>query len=71
MGVFSTGPVHYSSRELDGLDANKIHRLRMEIIRHLDSDPGIRKIVRAKTASVYKKLTGAGARRKKASGKRR
>jgi hypothetical protein len=71
MGVFSSGPVHYSSRELEGLGANKIHRLRKEIIRHLDSDPGIRKIVRAKTASFYKKLKGAGARRKKTTGKRR
>ena len=54
MGAFR--PVTYSPRELKGLTAAKRKRLQKAIIRHLETHPQIRKIVRQKTRTLLKSL---------------
>ncbi len=54
MGVVR--PVNFSKKELAGLSAAKKKTLRKEIVRHLDSHKGIRKIVRQKTKGMLAKL---------------
>jgi len=54
MGAFR--PTTYSKRELAGLSAAKRKKLKKEIVHHLESHKGIRKILRQKTKTTFKKL---------------
>jgi 3-methyladenine DNA glycosylase AlkC len=54
MGAFR--PVTYSSKELKGLTATKRKTLKKAIVRHLETHPQIRKIVRQKTRTLYNRL---------------
>lgn len=54
MGAFR--PTTYSKKELAGLSAAKRKRLKKEIVHHLESHKGIRKILRQKTKTTFKKL---------------
>lgn len=54
MGAFQ--PVTYSKRELKGLTPAKRKALKKAIVRHLESHPQIRKIVRQKTRTLYNRL---------------
>ena len=57
MGAFR--PTTFSKKELAGLSPAKRKKLKKEIVRHLESHPGIRKILRSKAASTLKKLKKA------------
>jgi hypothetical protein len=54
MGAFR--PTTYTKRERAGLSAPKRKQLRKEIIHHLETHKGIRKILRQKTKATYKRL---------------
>jgi len=54
MGAFQ--PVTYSKKELKGLTAAKRKALKKAIVRHLETHPQIRKLVRQKTSTLYKRL---------------
>ncbi len=54
MGAFQ--PVAYSKKERAGLSAAKQKQLRKAIVHHLEHHKGIRKIVRQKTRTLYKRL---------------
>jgi hypothetical protein len=54
MGAFR--PVTYSSKELKGLTATKRKTLKKAIVRHLETHPQIRKLVRQKTRALYNRL---------------
>jgi hypothetical protein len=54
MGAFR--PVTYTARERAGLSAVKLKRLKKAIVHHLETHKGIRKIVRQKTRTLYKRL---------------
>jgi hypothetical protein len=54
MGAFR--PVTFSKKELEGLSPAKRKKLKKEIVRHLETHPGIRKIVRSKVAPTLKKM---------------
>ena len=54
MGAFR--PTTFSKKELAGLSPAKRRKLKKEIVRHLESHPGIRKILRSKVAPTLKKL---------------
>jgi hypothetical protein len=57
MGAFR--PTTFSKKELTGLSPAKRKKLKKEIVRHLETHPGIRKIVRAKATPMLKKLKKA------------
>jgi hypothetical protein len=57
MGAFR--PTTFSKKELAGLSPAKRKKLKKEIVRHLQTHPGIRKIVRAKATPMLKKLKKA------------
>jgi hypothetical protein len=57
MGAFR--PTTFSKKELAGLTPAKRKKLKKEIVRHLQTHPGIRKILRSKTAPTLKKLKKA------------
>jgi hypothetical protein len=57
MGAFRA--TTFSKKELAGLSPAKRKKLKKEIVRHLESHPGIRKIVRAKATPMLKKLKKA------------
>ena len=57
MGAFR--PTTFSKKELAGLSPAKRKKLKKEIVRHLETHPGIRKIVRAKATPMLKKLKKA------------
>jgi hypothetical protein len=54
MGAFQ--PVTFSKKELSGLTAAKRKALKKAIVRHLETHPQIRKIVRKKTSPLLKRL---------------
>jgi hypothetical protein len=54
MGAFQ--PVTYSKKELQGLTPAKRKALKKAIVRHLETHPQIRKIVRKKTSALYNRL---------------
>jgi hypothetical protein len=53
MGVF--GPV-YPPDDLDKLDKEKRDQLRAAIVKVLQTDPDVRKLLKDKTFSVYQQL---------------
>ena len=57
MGAFR--PTTFSKKELAGLSPAKRRKLKKEIVRHLESHPGIRKILRSKATPTLKKLKKA------------
>jgi hypothetical protein len=57
MGAFRA--TTFSKKELTGLSPAKRKKLKKEIVRHLETHPGIRKIVRAKATPMLKKLKKA------------
>jgi hypothetical protein len=52
-------PVTFSKRELAGLSAAKKKKLKKEIVHHLSTHKGIRKIVRQKTKGLLADLKKA------------
>ena len=57
MGAFR--PTTFSKKELAGLSPAKRKKLKKEIVRHLQTHPEIRKILRSKAAPTLKKLKKA------------
>jgi hypothetical protein len=57
MGAFR--PTTFSKKELAGLSPAKRKKLKKEIVRHLQTHPGIRKILRSKATPTLKKLKKA------------
>jgi hypothetical protein len=54
MGAFR--PVTFSKKELAGVSAANRKKLKKEIVRHLETHKGIRKIVRQKTKAMLSKM---------------
>jgi|SoimicMinimDraft_17_1059745.scaffolds.fasta_scaffold170141_1 hypothetical protein len=48
----------FSTKELQGLDAKQLERLRDEMHRHLRTSKDIHKMLRAKVLPLHKQLTG-------------
>lgn len=57
MGAFR--PVTFSSRELKGLTAKQRKTLKKAIVRHLETHPQIRKLVRKKAHPILKRMKKA------------
>ena len=57
MGAFR--PVTFSKSELKGLTPAKRKKLKKEIVHHLETHKGIRKILRGKAGPTLKKLKSA------------
>jgi hypothetical protein len=57
MGAFR--PVTFTKRELKGLSPAKRKKLKKEIVHHLQTHKGIRKILRSKAGPTLKKLKSA------------
>ena len=57
MGAFR--PVAFSSKELKGLTAKQRKTLKQAIVRHLETHPQIRKLVRKKTQPILKRMKKA------------
>jgi len=54
MGAFR--PVTYSSKELEGMTDKKRKSLQKAIVRHLETHPQIKKILRKETRPLYDRL---------------
>jgi formaldehyde-activating enzyme involved in methanogenesis len=54
MGAFR--PVTYSAKELKGMTPTKRKALKKAIVRHIESHPEIRKILRKKTRLLFDRL---------------
>ena len=54
MGAFR--PTTFSKKELAGVSAADRKKLKKEIVRHLETHKGIRKIVRQKTKATLSKM---------------
>jgi hypothetical protein len=54
MGAFR--PTNFSKKELAGVSAADRKKLKKEIVRHLETHKGIRKIVRQKTKAMLSKM---------------
>ena len=57
MGAFR--PTTFSKKELAGLTPAKRKKLKKEIVHHLETHKGIRKILRGKAGPTLKKLKSA------------
>lgn len=57
MGAFR--PVAFSSKELKGLNAKQRKTLKKTIVRHLETHPQIRKLVRKKAGPILKRMKKA------------